>query len=219
MLNKPLIGILALSVATLILAIVLVYRKKEGYAALSADSTIITSKTNLPQNDPSKTNASNNVFQVYALKDNQTVLPMVTTVKGWNDVTGQQDVLCNPSITTDTFPPNYYQIVNSDAQCKVAPDVTGATDGASFNPVDPATGRVYLKQETDIASKLRSGSGVSCSNQYKMKYGDKLMKDEAGMFYKFGHTDPSCLTTPDTTYYSGPTAVDINTIAGSQTYM
>jgi len=196
------------------------YSSGEGYDLLSSDPTILTSKSALPPNDSGITTASSNVYSVYKLKDDETLLPIVTTTKGWNPKTGQQDVLCSPAKTTQTFPKNYYKVVDADAVCQVAPDPTSGSDATSFTAVDTATGRMYLKPELAIAKTLRSGSGMSCSDKYATAYGKTLMKDpSSGAYYKIGSTDPICITTPDTAYYTGPTAVDIASIMGNSAYL
>ena len=216
--------ILLLSILILI-AILFMNRQKgakktmtpqEYYTALSQVSGAITSKASLTPNDTSSTNASANNYNVYAIKSAATIGNGLTVTPGWSNGT---QVYCTPTQANySSYPTNYYTAINTDATCAVAPDVTGATDAASFNTVD-SNGRMYLKPETIIASTLRSGTGKSCTSKYVSTYGSALVLDTtSGKYFKYASVAPTCVTTADDSFYTGPTAVPYSTISGSTTY-
>ena len=203
---------LVISLLLLLCIIFLMRSSAESFALLTSDSSIITSKNSLVANDTTFSNASQNLYKVFQLKDANTLLPVVTTKPGWNPATGKQDLLCTADKTVNTFPPQYYQLVNSDAVCKTKTDET-----VLFSPVDTSTGKQYLKGESEIASTLRSGAGRSCSQQLAADL--KLQIDETGKYYRMGRTEPVCATSADTMYYSEPQVVDIGTILKTSKYV
>jgi len=203
------LGVLAL----ISLVAIVMGSRKEGFAAFPT-SAVTTGKTNLTPNTVGNLDASSNQYQVYTLKDDATLAPVITTTRGF-DASGAQTVDCTAS---NIFPKNVYNIINSNAVCSVTPDANGVADSAAFGPRD-ANGRRYLKTEPSLASTLRSGSGISCNQQYKNIYGNNLILDTtANQYYKMA-SDPICKTTPDDAYYSGPVATAVGTITGGATYV
>ena len=210
--DQTVMKILAI-LAVIALVSIIIGSRKEGFAVF-ASSAVTTGKNNLVASVTDNLNASANQYNVYTLKPNTDLAPVITTTKGWN-AAGVQNVDC---IASNIFPKNVYDIVNANAVCSIAPDANGVTDSAAFSARD-AQGRRYLAKENILASTLRSGSGISCNQQYANAYGANLRLDTTlNQYYKMA-SDPVCLTTPDTTYYTGPVATAVGTITTGSTYI
>ena len=192
-----------------------VFNGNERFAPL--DASYIYPKTNLKHNDSGVTTMSYNKYNVFSLKSDTDLGPIVTSTKGFDDK-GNQNIMCQAS---NLYPKNVYTLVNQDAICAIAADKNGINDTASWDSSKlSTTGKVYLLPEIQLVgnknTNLRSGNGKSCSQQYIDTYGatngmsNILLDNSTGQYFKYVPVKPVCSNVIDSTYYSqvGITSAD-----------